>query len=93
MAPALQFGDAVVITHATEKIPAGTIITMVVNGELVTHRLISDYSGGMPETKGDANDTKDNFTGCNVYVVGIVRLRIPWLGYPYMYLGYLRSKV
>ena len=79
-------------TPPTESITADTVITMSVDGAFVTHRLVSEYSGGWPETKGDANDVNDNFEGRNLKIVGIVRMRIPWLGYPFMYIRYLLNR-
>jgi signal peptidase I len=93
MSPTLWFGDLIVLTPPKENIPAGTIITMSVDGGLVTHRLTTAYQGGLPETKGDANETTDNFSGNDLKIVGIVRLHLPLIGYPFMYLRYLLSKV
>jgi len=92
MSPALRFGDLIIVTPPTESITADTVITMSVDGAFVTHRLVSEYSGGWPETKGDANDVNDNFEGRNLKIVGIVRMRIPWLGYPFMYIRYLLNR-
>ena len=93
MSPSLWFGDLVVLTPPTQHIPEGKIITMQVDGGLVTHRLIETYDGGFPQTKGDANNVIDNFQGCNVSIVGIVRFRIPWIGYPKLYINYLVSQL
>lgn len=93
MSPTLQLGDVIILTPPTSQIPRGTIITMAVNNELVTHRLVADYNGGWPETKGDANNVADNFKGSNLAIVGIVQARIPWLGYPKLYISYLLSKI
>ena len=84
MSPTLWFGDLIVITPPKASIPAGTIITMSVDGSLVTHRLTTMYQGGLPETKGDANEINDNFSNNNVKIVGIVRLNIPLIGYPFI---------
>ena len=92
MSPTFRFGDELVITPPTATIPKGTIITMSVDGALVTHRLIADFQGGRPETKGDANNAADQFPG-NLEIVGIVRLRIPGIGYPGIYLHYLLGKI
>ncbi len=86
MYPCLGFGDLVVITPPTSDIPFGTVVTMSVDGSLVTHRLMEAYHGGLPETKGDANDIADDFSGSNLKIVGIVRLYFPLLGYPFFYL-------
>jgi len=93
MSPTFKFGDVIVLTPPTQYIPKGTIITMEVDDELVTHRLVADYNGGWPETKGDANDVTDYFSGSNLRIVGIERFSIPYLGYPLMYLRYLLNKL
>jgi signal peptidase I len=93
MSPALWFGDLIVLTHPTANIPAGDIITMSVDSNLVSHRLVTAYQGGWPETKGDANNAVDNFTTNDVKIVGIVHLRIPWLGYPILYIQNLISNI
>jgi signal peptidase I len=92
MYPSLGFGDLVVITPPTSNIPAGTIVTMSVDGSLFTHRLLEAYQGGLPETKGDANDIADNFSGNNLRIVGIVRLYFPLFGYPFFYIRSLFGK-
>jgi signal peptidase len=92
MSPTLWFGDLIVITPPTAIIPVGTIITMSVDGGLVTHRLLAEYQGGRPETKGDANESADNFSGSNMRIIGIVRFSIPLLGYPIFYIRSLLNK-
>jgi signal peptidase I len=91
MSPALRFGDAVIITRPTAIISAGSIVTMSVDRSIVTHRLIADFQGGRPETKGDANNAPDNFSGSNPKVAGIVRLRLPFIGYPIIFARNLPS--
>ena len=94
MSPTIDFGDMVVITHATNSIPAGTVVTMSVDGALVTHRLVADYNqGGKPQTKGDANEIADAFPSNSLGIVGIVRYRIPYMAYPFFYLRFLLSKI
>jgi len=94
MSPSLWFGDLIVLTPPTQHIPEGKIITMQVDGGFVTHRLVEAFDGGgWPETKGDANAVSDNFEGYDVKIVGIVRLRIPLLGYPKLYFDYLVNKL
>lgn len=93
MSPTIWFGDLIVITPPTSNIPGGTIITMSVDGELVTHRLVATYQGGRPETKGDANEIADNFSGHTLRIVGIVRMYIPLLGYPFYYIRSLFGKI
>jgi signal peptidase I len=85
MSPTLNFGDLIIITPPTAKIPAGTIITMLVDGQVVTHRLIAAYEGGRPKTQGDANNVADDFSRDNLEIVGIERFNLPGLGFPVMY--------
>jgi signal peptidase I len=93
MSPTFWYGDLIVVTPPTANIPSGTIVTMNVDGSLVTHRLIADYNGNKPETKGDANEIPDNFPGSNLKIVGIERFHIPWLAYPFFFLRYLLAKI
>ena len=93
MSPTIYFGDLVVVTPPDVTISAGSVIMMNVDGDLVTHRLIMKYQGGMPITKGDANNTPDIFTGSNLKIVGVIQLRIPLLGYPILYARFLIGKV
>lgn len=93
MSPTLNFGDFIVVTPPTQTIAAGTIIVMNVNGALVTHRLLTDFQGGWPETKGDDNNVADNFSGSNLTIVGVVHYYIPYLAYPFMYARHLVSTI
>lgn len=93
MSPSLWFGDVIVLTPPTQHIPEGNIITMQVDGGIVTHRLIEAYNGGVPKTKGDANTVFDNFDGDDIKIVGIVRFRIPGIGYPKLYINYLANQL
>lgn len=93
MSPTLWFGDLIVVTPLPKEIPVGSIVLMNVNGGLVTHRVIGFEDNGNLITKGDANDTTDDFKGNSVTVVGISRLRLPGFGYPLLYCRYLFSKI
>jgi hypothetical protein len=64
---------------------------MSVDRSIVTHRLITDFQVGRPETKGDANNAPDDFSESNLKVAGIVRLRLPFIGYPIIYARNLPS--
>ena len=93
MSPTLNFGDLIVVTPPTKNIQKGAIVVISVGNDLVTHRLIAEYKGEQPETKGDANNAADNFSVVKLKIVGIVRLRIPWASYPFLYFRYLLSKI
>ena len=81
MAPALDPGDLIIITPPTRVLEPGMILTMRVDGKLVTHRLLGISSDGLLITKGDANNTLDDWNQSNLEIGGIVRGRIPYLGY------------
>jgi signal peptidase I len=80
MSPTLWFGDLIVITPPTEKLLAGDILTMSVNGSLVTHRLVGFDAAGQPITKGDDNEIEDKFSYSDLQIVGIYRFRLPGFG-------------
>jgi signal peptidase I len=82
MEPTLHTGDYVVVIPTRQNIPAGTIISFYVDGQIITHRLIAEYKGGRPITQGDAIADPDPILGKNFEVIGVVKLRIPLIGYP-----------
>jgi hypothetical protein len=57
------------------------VLTMNVNGQLVTHRLLGFRDDGTLLTKGDNNPVFDDWGNAAVKVVGLYRFRIPYLGY------------
>jgi signal peptidase I len=87
MAPTLRYGDLILVTPAVTVEAVNTIAVMSVDGQLVTHRIIGFVpEDGRPITKGDANKEIDHFEASDVRIVGVCRLRIPWLGYPSLYM-------
>jgi signal peptidase I len=93
MSPTLLFGDQVVVTPLVKDIPIGSIIVMSVDGAPVVHRLIGYEPNGRPITAGDAVGITDNYSGSNIQIIGIARMRLPWMAYPIKYLRYLLSKI
>jgi signal peptidase len=89
MAPTMHFGDLMVIVEPEKNMPPNTIITMAVDGSLVTHRLLGYEEDGFPITKGDNNEIEDNYHGHDVQIVGKYLLHIPYVGYPLMWLSSL----
>ncbi len=81
MSPAINPGDLIIITPPTKVLEPGMILTMRVDGKLVTHRLLGISSDGLVITKGDANKTLDSWDQGKLEIGGIVRGRIPYLGY------------
>ena len=80
MNPTLRSGDAIVLTRPPAQLEAGMIVTLEVDGNVVTHRVVEVHDDGGFRTKGDANSVLDDWGGLDVEVVGIQRARVPFLG-------------
>lgn len=80
MYPTFSPGDLIVITPPPAVLQPGMVLTMEVNGNLVTHRLVRVNDDGSLITKGDRNSTVDNWGTIPVRVVGQYRFAIPYLG-------------
>ena len=93
MAPTLRYGDMMVVTPHREPILLDSIIVMNVDGSLVTHRVVGFDEVGLPVTKGDANELIDHFGNPNQSIVGIYRLRLPYMGYPLLFITNLVAKI
>jgi len=87
MAPTLRYGDMIVVTPPKGDIPVDTVVVMNIAGHLVTHRLVGYDQNNRPITKGDANDVPDTFANPNLQIVGVYRLRLPYFGYPILFLS------
>jgi signal peptidase I len=81
MAPTLSPGDVIVITPPPIRLEPGMVLTINVDGQLVTHRLLWVNPDGSLLTKGDFNPVPDDWGNARVRVVGLYRFHIPLLGY------------
>ena len=85
MFPTLQKGDAIIIERLNDeekkKITTGDIIVFKEDGNIITHRVV-EVKEGIYITKGDNNNTKDVNKKTKNDIIGIVKVRIPYLGYP-----------
>lgn len=88
MAPALRVGDVVLVSRAARPVTPGDIVTFEdrERGGLVTHRVI-DRRGRGVVTQGDANPTPDVAAVRPDDVVGVVTLRIPFAGWPVLWVA------
>ena len=93
----LNKGDAVIFeTYDGEVITVGEIIVFEKNDSLFVHRVIDikHIDGEMQYfTKGDANDTPDAGYCTVGDIVGITKLKVPYLGYPTLWLRSLFVKM
>ena len=78
MEPTIHWGDGVVISRPPAELEKGMIVTMNVDGQVVTHRILQVDP---LITQGDANALPDEWRPEQIHVVGVVRLRIPKLGW------------
>lgn len=80
MEPAISTGDLIVITRPPHQIEVGQVLTLEVDGQIVTHRVVEVRPDGSFVTQGDANDSRDDFSGNTVRVVGQLQFSLPLIG-------------
>ena len=78
MEPTIDAGD-VVYTYDTGDYEAGDVITYRHDGRLITHRVVAADAGSF-RTRGDANDSPDEYRVSEDMIVGEVVLHLPYLG-------------
>lgn len=81
MAPTFQAGDLIIITPPPETIQPGMILTLQVDDQLVTHRVVAVAADGALQTQGDANLAPDNWGNARITIRGLYRGHLPYLGY------------
>lgn len=94
MTPTFKRGDALIIEKIDkndyEKLKNGVIIAYRYNDKVVLHRIIEvneDEQGVTYITKGDNNEYPDNDPVKQNQVIGIIRLKVVYAGYPSVLLG------
>lgn len=99
MYPEIKKGDAVILEKASEKnlekLEKDMIIAFKENDQVITHRILSiDYENDIMyiTTKGDNNSTKDVTKKTKDDIIGIVRLKIPYIGYPSVEISEIKNK-
>jgi signal peptidase len=80
MQPTIGQGDAIVLVRPPAVLEEGQIVTLQVNGLLVTHRVVAVDENGRFVTQGDANETVDDWEGTDLRVAGRVLFSVPGLG-------------
>ncbi|MCY1140066.1 signal peptidase I [Actinoplanes sp. Pm04-4] len=89
MMPKIRPGDVVSAAPPPDKVTAGTVVLVddpAHPGELLMHRVIRFDDAGSMITKGDANQTADTTPVPMANLVGVPRIRIPWIGLPYLWI-------
>lgn len=99
MYPSLKRGDAIIIEKVDEKnkdsLKKGMIVAFEQDDQIVTHRILTiELEDGRERivTKGDNNSTKDVTKKTKDDIIGIVRFRIPLLGYPSVEISEIKNK-
>ena len=91
MNPVFDRGSVVIIEQVNEKydnynkLKEGEIIAFKAEKNIVVHRLIRIVNTGHElyyYTKGDANEEEDDYLIKKENIIGIVRFKIPYIGYP-----------
>lgn len=86
MAPAIRAGDALVSTPAASgDLERGQVVVIddpAVDGRLLSHRIVTINPDGSLITRGDANGQADSTPVTPGRVLGVGRLRVPFVGLP-----------
>ncbi len=99
MYPEIKRGDAIILekidNKSIETLEKGMIIAFEENNQIITHRILSiDYENGTEyiTTKGDNNATKDVTKKEKDDIIGIVKFKIPLIGYPSVEISEIKNK-
>lgn len=99
MYPSLKKGDAIILEKADEKnlktLKKDMIVAFEQDGKIVTHRILAIVEKDGIEyivTKGDNNSRKDVQNKTKDDIIGIVRFRIPYIGYPSVEISETKNK-
>lgn len=91
MEPKIKKGDIIIVEKYEDKVTAkeGEVIVYKHNGKTVAHRLIKTAMIDKEKyyyTKGDANYSNDGYVLKDNDIIGTVKFRIRFLGYPTIWL-------
>lgn len=90
MSPTIQVGDAIIvdktIKNNLENLKVGDILVFRIKDSIYTHRIVDikeENSTYLISTKGDREgQVIDNWTVKNDDIVGVVRFKVSYIGYP-----------
>ncbi len=96
MVPIYEKGDAVIYKKIDpRKLQAGEIIAFEKSNRIITHRIvkiIKTKDSFKITTKGDANNAPDVWTVGEEEVLGVVKYRIKYVGYPTLWFNDIYSR-
>ena len=91
MTPSFYKGDAVIIDqkYKSDDLIVGTVIAYRHNNKIMVHRInkIINADRTYIYTKGDANENVDDWKVTNDDVLGVVKIKLPFIGYPTVWLN------
>jgi signal peptidase I len=91
MTPQIQVGDLLVADRTpAADVEVGEVVLFKDPSEpdrMLSHRVTKINDDGSLVTKGDANPTADLMPVPTENVIGVAKLRIPWIGYPSVWFG------
>ncbi len=95
MNPEIKKGDVVIIEKIStnyDSINIGEVLAYKYNDMIIVHRIVNivkEQDKYYFYTKGDANNEMDNITITQDMVIGIVHYKVPYIGYPTVWLNEL----
>ena len=97
MSPSINRGDAVIIKKINKntKLKVGDIIAYKEDKITIVHRIheLQTYKNKEAYlTKGDANNGADNYIVPRDHVKGVIKLRVPFIAYPTIWLSEMFKK-
>ena len=97
MSPSINRGDAVIIKKINKntKLKVGDIIAYKEDKITIVHRIheLQTYKNKEAYlTKGDANNGADNYIVPRNHVKGVIKLRVPFIAYPTIWLSEMFKK-
>lgn len=94
MSPSINKGDAVILKLKNNDFKKNDVISFDYRGRNTVHRIVSieNINGEtIYHTKGDANNSSDNIEVKKDMIKGKVLFRIPYIGYPSIWIKEFRS--
>ncbi len=95
MSPTINKGDVVIIEKVDDdyhKIKKGDVLAFNYENVAIVHRIVNIVKDGNHYyfyTKGDANSNEDNFAIEEDMVIGVVHVKLPFIGIPTVWLNEL----
>ncbi len=92
MTPNINKGDLVIVEKSNdyENIEPGQVIAFKHENITIVHRLVKKIKEGDQYyfyTKGDANDDEDGYPIAENMIIGIVNIKVPYIGLPTVWLN------